>query len=134
MMIGMKVRRLRVIFKLPEVMSHLQLINVPSWPKDPLAYVEWYQLSRSPGKHHNMYSVASSNPELRRELKNSRVFQVTPGAVIPLKAIKQSCQLIPLECIGDDWPTDWVSTAVLDQCSTFLLNNWSSKYAYQTIW
>ena len=133
MMIGMKVGRLRVIFKLPEVMSHLQLINIPSWPKEPLAYVEWYQVSHSPGEHHNMYSVVSSKPVPRVELRNSRV-QVTPGAVVPLKAIRQSCQLIPLEHIGDDWPTDWVSTAVLDQCSTFLLNNWSSKYAYQTIW
>ena len=49
MTIGMKVGHLWVIFKLPEVIPHLQLINVPSWPKEPLAYVEWYQLSHSPG-------------------------------------------------------------------------------------
>jgi len=130
MTIGMKVGCLRIILKLPKVIPHLQLINVPSWPKEPLAYVEWYQLSHSPGWHHNMYSVVSLKPALR----NSRIFQVTPGAVVPLKAIRQPCQLIPLEHIGDNWPTDWVSTAVLGQCSTFLLNNWSSKYAYQTIW
>ena len=131
MSIGMEVQRLWVIFKLPEVISHLQLINIPSWPKEPLAYVEWYQLSHSPGQHHNMYSIVSPKPALRGESRDSRVI---PGAVVLLKSIRQSCQLIPLEHIGENWPAEWMSTAVLDQCSTFLLNNWSSKYAYQTIW
>ena len=131
MSIGMKVGHLWVIFKLPEAISHLQLINIQSWPKEPLAYVEWYQLSHSPGQHHNMYSIVSPKPALRGESRDSRVI---PGAVVLLKSIRQSCQLIPLEHIGKNWPAEWMSTAVLDQCSTFLLNNWSSKYAYQTIW
>lgn len=103
------------------------------WPKDPLAYVEWYQLSRHPGRHHNMYTVTSSQPP-QQQSQHHRAFQIIPGEVIPLKNIRQTCQLIPLASPGEDWAAEWTSETVLDRCSNFLLNNWSSKYAYQTIW
>jgi len=135
---GMKVGRLRVIFKLPETLSPFLLQAPPSWPKGPLAYVEWYQLSHHPGCYHNMYTVTSPQPPQNlagnSESRHSRLFQITPGEVIPLKTIRQTCQLIPLASPGQSWPAEWTSSTVLDRCSTFLLNNWSSKYAYQTIW
>jgi hypothetical protein len=133
---GMKLGHLHVIFKLPETVSPF-LQAAPSWPKDPLAYVEWYQLSHHPGHHHGMYTATSPQPPQsgnNSESRHSRLFQITPGAVIPLKTIRQTCQLIPLARPGESWPPGWTSSTVLDCCNTFLLNNWSSKYAYQTIW
>ena len=133
---GMKVGHLRVIFRLPETLPPSLLgISVPCWPKEPLAYVEWYQLSHCPGSHHNMYSVFSSQLELdSANSRHSQLFHTVPGEVVPLKNIRQTCQLIPLVQGEESWPAQWMTGTVLDHCSTFLLNNWASKYAYQTIW
>ena len=119
---GIKIGRIRVIFKLP---SRTSLVPTsPSWPTGPLAHIEWYNLSSHPGQHHNMYSVS----------KPSGSQEVRPGAIVPLNTIRQTCQLIPLAPTGHSWPRLWCSQTVLDNCNTFLLNNWASKYAYQTLW
>jgi len=55
-----------------------------------------------------------------------------PGAIVPLGSIRQSCMLIPQS--GREVPENWEADNVLDVASTFLINNWNSKYAYQTIW
>ena len=49
----MKIGHPRVIFKLPQVLSHFQ--SAPrNWPKDHLAYyVEWYKVGKA-GANHNM--------------------------------------------------------------------------------
>lgn len=130
--LGMRVGRLRLIFKLPERVSPL-LRTIPSWPTYPLAYVEWYRMSHHPGSHHNMYTITSLKPP-QSAPRHSKLIQISPGEVVPLKTIRQSCQLIPLADPGECWPAEWTSTTVLDRCSTFLLNNWASKFAYQTIW
>lgn len=57
-----------------------------------------------------------------------------PGDIVPLSTIRQSCQLIPHLGASVEWPEEWKSNTILDACDTFLLNNWSSKYTYQTIW
>ena len=81
----MKIGRLRVIFKLPQVLNHFQ--SAPSnWPKDHLAYVEWYKVGKA-GANHNMIKVG-------KHVENAN--SVTPGAIVPLRAIRQSCHLIPL--------------------------------------
>jgi len=136
MNVGMKVGHLRVIFKLPETIPLTLLgVTVPSWPKEPLAYLEWYQLSSNPGRYHNMYTVQSPQPsQLGGSGRHSQLFQITPGEVVPLKTIQQTCQLILLAHADESWPAEWNSSTVLDKCSNFLLNNWASKYAYQTIW
>ncbi|KAF8834745.1 hypothetical protein BDN67DRAFT_914326 [Paxillus ammoniavirescens] len=95
--------------------------------REPLAYIEWYALGREPGRHHNMYTVSTPPPL-------SSVQGVLPGAVVPLRSIHQTCHLIPLTGPNISWPSSWSMENVLDKCSTFLLNNWSSKYAYQTLW
>jgi hypothetical protein len=51
-----------------------------------------------------------------------------------LKAIRQSCQLIPHMGPNVTWPSSWKSHTVLDLCSSFVLNNWASKFSYQTMW
>lgn len=128
----MRIGRLRVIFKLPSSLS--LLTQAPAnWPKEPLAYIEWYKLSSAPGKYHNMYTISkptsSSNP-------SSHILVAAPvqGDIVSIRTIRQSCQLIPASSSHSEWPSEWTSTNVLDTCSSFLLNNWSSKYAYQTLY
>ncbi|KAG1756201.1 uncharacterized protein EDB91DRAFT_1233081 [Suillus paluster] len=76
------------------------------WPKHHFAYVEWLTVSRSPGTHHNMYSVTKPLPlDTTGHL---------PGDIVPLSTIRQSCQLIPHLGAGVGWPED--------------------KYAYQILW
>ena len=64
-----------------------------------------------------------------------------PGEVVSLSTIRQSCQLIPrfprptsVDGPPTKIPEDWHSHNVLDRASHFLLNNWATKYVYQTLW
>jgi hypothetical protein len=58
---------------------------------------------------------------------------LAPADLVPLSHIRQSCQLIP--CFGEGTvPEEWKSESVLEQCDRFWLNNWSTKYAYQTLY
>ena len=97
-----------------------------------LAYVEWYgKLGSTANPVHMMYEV--------RKLP-LRTDGTPAGEIIPLSMIRQSCQLIPRfpkptkERVVATVPTDWTSDSVLDKAQKFLLNNWASKYSYQTLW
>ena len=95
-----------------------------SWSKEPLAYVEWYAPLKSAAEdYHEMYAVKKSPPNADGSF---------PGKVIPLSSIRQTCQLVPN--FGRTVPMDWTTDNVLDKCDSFLLNCFTSKYAYQTIW
>ncbi|PPR07087.1 hypothetical protein CVT26_005304, partial [Gymnopilus dilepis] len=87
---GTRVGRVKVIFSLPEkIPAPGQPISAPpSWPKKPLAYVEWYTRQGSiANATHGMYQISKSKPD-----KDGR----RPGEVIPLSNIRQSCMLFPL--------------------------------------
>ncbi|KAG2050853.1 hypothetical protein BDR06DRAFT_891000 [Suillus hirtellus] len=93
--------------------------------QDPLAYVEWYApLKPAAEDYHEMYLV-------KKCLSNADGF--TPGQVISLSSIRQTCQLIP-NFGRTALPIEWTSDSVLDRCDTFFLNCFTSKYAYQTLW
>ncbi|KAG1737846.1 uncharacterized protein EDB91DRAFT_1054857 [Suillus paluster] len=122
MLIGTRIGRLKVIFCLPQ-----QLYGSvhPVWTKEPLAYVEWYSpLKPAAEDYHEMYSVKKPLPSV--------VDSTLAGKVIPLSSIRQTCQLVPN--FGRTVPMDWTSDNVLDRCDSFLLNCFTSKYAYQTLW
>lgn len=55
------------------------------------------------------------------------------GAVVALSSIRQSCMLIPAFS-QDGAPSAWKFDNVLDQSDVFYLNNWLSKYSYQTLY
>jgi hypothetical protein len=81
--IGTRIGCLKVIFKLP---SQVYGSITPAWTKDPLAYVEWYApLKPAAEDYHEMYLV-------KKCLSNADGF--TPGQVISLSSIRQTCQLI----------------------------------------
>jgi hypothetical protein len=126
--LGTRVGRVRVIFTLPkQVETYLGTQPAPrSWPTEPLAYIEWYsKLDRAADpKHGMMYHMkkvtTTSNP-VRLQ-----------GAILPLSQIHQSYMLFPI--FPAVVPSHWTPTNVLDHATSFLVNNWLSKYSYQSIW
>ncbi|KAI0711013.1 hypothetical protein C8Q72DRAFT_790571 [Fomitopsis betulina] len=134
---GTRIGRVKVIFKLPDTIYEHGSLNEMHAPEEwatqgPLAYVEWYaNLPASADPVHMMYEV--------RKLP-LRTDGTPAGEIIPLSMIRQSCQLIPQfpkptkERVVATVPTDWTSDSVLDKAQKFLLNNWASKYSYQTLW
>ncbi|KAJ3754291.1 hypothetical protein EV360DRAFT_51905, partial [Lentinula raphanica] len=117
--------RIRVIFRLPQTVLDKKDSKVeapPNWPQEPLAYVTWYTRFKSaPDTATGMYKVepaVASNG-------------VPQGAIIPLSNIRQSCMLVPGRAT---WDKGWKKDNVLDECSTFFVNNLQTKYAYQTIY
>ncbi|KAI0734795.1 hypothetical protein C8Q72DRAFT_914560 [Fomitopsis betulina] len=109
---GTRIGHVKVIFKLPDTIYEHGSLNEMHAPEEwatqgPLAYVEWYaNLPASADPVHMMYEV--------RKLP-LRTDGTPAGEIIPLSMI---CQ----------------SYSVLDKAQKFLLNNWASKYSYQTLW
>jgi hypothetical protein len=113
------------MFRLPETIKAGNAFEGKSpatWPKVPLAYIEWYApLLPNPDKYHGMYTV-------RKQMTKEPQY-----SIIPISNIRQSCMLIPN--FGKSWPKEeWTSDTVLDKANSFLLNNWQSLFAYQSLW
>ncbi|EPT00491.1 hypothetical protein FOMPIDRAFT_1122305 [Fomitopsis schrenkii] len=131
---GTRIGHVKVIFELLAMIYEHGSLNDMHAPEEwatqgPLMYVKWYaNLPASADPVHMMYEVR----------KLALGADGTP--IIPLSMIRQSCQLIPRfpkpkkECIPTTIPTDWTSESMLDRAQNFLLNNWATKYAYQTLW
>lgn len=128
--LGTRIGRLRVIFTLPKNLKGPgSLIPIPvQWPKTPLAYIEWYtRQGRVADKNHGMYSIIRAYDSKGR----------SQGTIIPLSDIRQSCMLCPVTPRNLEEAKEaekWEYDSVLDDAKTFLINNWVSKYAYQTLY
>ena len=133
-LIGARIGRIRVIFKLPTSVGGLPVNK--QWPKEALALVEWYSpLGTTASKHSSMYHV-------RKLFTNSNSLPTDPSAdcsgpleVVPLRMIRQSCMLVPNFCKYTSTDVkSWTRDNVLDKCNYFYVNNWSSNYNYSTLW
>ncbi|KAJ8453591.1 hypothetical protein ONZ45_g19653 [Pleurotus djamor] len=124
---GTKIGRVKVIFKIPDTISMGGRVfdRPPVWPSEPLAYVEWYERSSSPHSRSLFYTVRQ--PQELKEVKASVVY---------LSQIRQSCMLTPR--FGDpSWKdlSKVTTNNVLDFLGRpYYLNNFSSMYAYQSLW
>ena len=127
---GTRVGRVQVIFTLPEEVQSITGIQpAPSnWPKNPLVYIEWYSRLEKAAKPRNgmMYCI--------KKVLSTTMDQGTrvQAAILPFSSICQSCMLFPVFPISV--PAHWTPDSVLDYASSFYINNWLSKYDYQTIW
>lgn len=128
---GTRVGRVKVVFTLPsQIFFPGGVRDAPSvWPKEPLAYVEWFtRFSADPNTTTGMYKVSPAYDGRKRR----------QGAIVHLSSIRQSCMLSPV--FGAHKASVWGAQDklsplnVLDNASSFYLNNWHSKYAYQTIY
>lgn len=115
-----------MIFKLP-LTIYDGLRDAPiQWPKTPLAYVEWYsKVPASPDAVHGMYAIKKVKP---------RTDGTISGSIIPLSQIRQTCQLQPYWTGPHVDSSTYTTDNVLDVSDNFVLNNWTSMHAYQTIW
>jgi hypothetical protein len=115
-----------VIFTIPDILvtSKGPRQRPDTWHSGPLAFVEWYSSTPSSAEenHGCMYRIKKIKTPQGR----------VRGAIIPLSNIRQSCMLSP--AFEKQIPKTWRSDNILDLASTFFINNWSSKHAYQTIW
>jgi len=126
-LLGTRIGRLKVIFVLPKLLQvpggHIPAPSV--WPKEPLAYIEWYtRQSGVANGVHGMYQISKPKPDN---------YGRYPGEIIPLSNIRQSCMLFPV-FKGHQEEVDWVPSNVLDKADKFLVNPWLNHYSYQTIW
>jgi hypothetical protein len=124
--LGTRIGWVRVVFCLPKSIQRPGfLMPLPAYlPQNPLAYVEWYtRQGQAANATHGMYTI-------------SRAYDTNgqpQGSVIPLSSIRQSCMLIPVFPNSSE-EFNWMADDVLDKADRFMINNWSSKYAYQTIY
>ncbi|KIK51244.1 hypothetical protein GYMLUDRAFT_181672, partial [Collybiopsis luxurians FD-317 M1] len=121
---GCRVGCLRVIFCLPRIvlMNGFPVSVLNYWPTEFLAYVTWYmRFQHSPDKNTGMYHI-----EAAVDSKGQ-----AQGSIITLSDIRQCCMLMPSRGL---WNESWTSSNILDQCSSFFMNNLQSKYTYQTIY
>ena len=125
----MRIGRIKVIFTFPQqiIEEHSGNTTFTNLHQEILAYVEWYtKLQPAAEKNHLMYKISKPPPHADGSL---------PGAIVPLSDIRQSCQLFPKFIQGgSSEELEWRSEIVLDQATTFYVNNWSSLYGYQTLW
>ncbi|KIO19238.1 hypothetical protein M407DRAFT_51818, partial [Tulasnella calospora MUT 4182] len=121
---GYRLGRVRAVFTLqPEVIS---AVFKSANAVQHLAYVEWYTRLTTPSTVHEMYSVQPSRGADGR----------CEAAVVELGQIRQAMHLIPKfpkEVMKSSSALAWTSETVLDECSDFLVNRYSSRYSFQML-
>ncbi|KAG1879977.1 hypothetical protein F4604DRAFT_1879899 [Suillus subluteus] len=112
--------QVRVIFMLTNQASNVLFHAGPAKPPTHLAYVEWFTPFQQPELHHGLYKVG-------RLIHHGECL----ASVIDISDIRRSVHLIPN--FGAVAPREWMSSTVLECCSTFFLNSFSDRHAYLTI-
>jgi len=124
--LGTRIGRVHVIFSIPDILDTSQgpRQRPDTWHSGPMAFFEWYSpIPKSAQDSHGlMYQIQKLKPSQGR----------IPGDIIPLQNIRQRCMLFP--SFDQKLSETWMPENVLDLASKFFINNWSSKYVYQTIW
>lgn len=119
---GHRLAQIRVVFSLPK-RSRVAIFGDRTDIPEHLAYVEWFSPFKSaPEANSLLYKVNRSLDQDGHRI----------SSIIPVSAIRQTLHLFPLanRTISD---SRWTSTNVLDMCNLFLLNSFSSRYAYYTL-
>ena len=118
---GYGVVRVKVIFSIPD-RFHARLfkhgIDIPNH----LAYVEWYTPLDAQDPNHKMFRISPVSP-----LKDKEGTRIC--SVIPLSDVLRSVHLIPR--FGSIAPVKWTSSNVLDECTTFYLNDFTDKNLFR---
>lgn len=108
-----------MVFALSANVKHVLFhnVNVP----DHLAYIEWFTpFSAAPDIHHGMYKVSCALHNGDRQC-----------SIVPIGNVQCSVHLIPK--FGAVAPCEWTTSNMLDQCSTFFVNNFADQDTYVTM-
>jgi hypothetical protein len=123
LLLGMRVGRAKIIFKLPQAYSNLRQNATP----EHLVFVEWFTKPKiNPDSSSGMFKIKKDY------LRQDPPYSI--GEVVKLSSIVQSVQLIPVVSRGAKVNHSWTSEKVVDQCDEFFINNWGSIRSYQTIY
>ncbi|KAI0683028.1 hypothetical protein C8Q76DRAFT_772508 [Earliella scabrosa] len=117
---GYQVGQVRLIFRIPHS-ACADLFGPGTMPPDHLAYVEWFTAFTEPDPVNGMYKVTRSRDQHRRRR----------ATIVEVRNIRRSCHLYPV-CNGQ-YPRDWSSSTVLDDCDTFFLSQFSDQHMYMTL-
>ncbi|KAF8804249.1 hypothetical protein BYT27DRAFT_7340301 [Phlegmacium glaucopus] len=116
---GYHIGHIHIVFSIPEHTLPIVFTDSTKVPEH-LAYVEWYTpLSDSPEPNHLLYKVS---PQKDRDGTHI-------CSIIPLANIHCSVHLYPK--FGVFAPQEWSSSNVLDQCSTFFVNDSTDRHMYR---
>ncbi|KAF7795494.1 hypothetical protein EIP86_006656 [Pleurotus ostreatoroseus] len=118
---GLRVARLRVIFKIPEGMEAV-VFGEGVQPPEHLAYVEWFTRPRKCDPDTGMYPITYS-----RMASGER-----ESSIIDVSTIVRTCHLLPN--FGKKVNIRWTSATVLDDCDRFMIGNRNDQLAYQTLY
>ena len=118
---GLRVGRIRTIFKIPTELES-RTFGVGMEPPGHLAYVDWFTKLGTKDTDSGMYPLSYSR--LASGIQESSIIEVA--------CIVRTCHLFP--SFGRSVNTEWTSENVLDCCSRFYLSNWKDKLTYQTIY
>lgn len=124
--IGLRVAQPRVVFKLSDnLLTTIFGANPPAI--GPLVFVDWFSRPKArPEPDYNMFRI-----------KRSADLDKCDSGVIPLSSIRRSCHLFPVFPPGKVHTTaarDWTSGNVLEQCNTFLVNNFIDIHTFQIVY
>ncbi|KAI0039049.1 hypothetical protein FA95DRAFT_1585366 [Auriscalpium vulgare] len=121
---GFRVVQVRMIFTLSRTAAIAAFPNATPARSPPqhLAYVEWFsRFQNVPEANNIMYRVQRAHDGHKRM-----------SSIIPAAEILRSVHLIPK--FGAVAPRDWSSSNVLDRCSRFLVNSFSDRNTYISIY
>ncbi|KAG8919803.1 hypothetical protein FRC02_001369 [Tulasnella sp. 418] len=127
---GLRVAQVRVVFKVPHEICMAYLgPHEAHWPGY-LVYMEWFsRLKQSPERDHRMFRVTQEQEDRERP---------EGAAVIDITSIVRSCHLIPQffydSPVSKSPAKNWTSQNVLEECTSFFLNNFLNQQSYQVIW
>ena len=120
-MLGLRVARLRVVFKIPKELEALTF-GKDITPPGHLAYVEWYTRPQQCDSDSGMYLISYS-----RMANGTR-----EASIIEVDNLVRIAQLSPN--FGKRANRQWTSNTVLDDCDQFYVSNWKDQLMYQTIY
>jgi hypothetical protein len=117
---GYSVVRVKVIFSIPK-RFHAHLFKPEIDVPNHLAYVEWYSPLGTQDPNHRMFKISP--------LKDSDGTGIC--SVVSLSDVQRSVHLIPR--FGPVAPVNWMSNNVLDECTTFFLNDFTDRDLFRRI-
>lgn len=118
---GLRVARLKVVFKIPKAMEAVTFgENIT--PPEHLAYVEWFTRPRTCDTNSGMYQISYS-----RMANGER-----ESSIIEVSTIARTAHLLPN--FGHKANTRWTSETVLDDCDRFMIGNRNDQLAFQTLY
>jgi hypothetical protein len=118
---GYRVGQVRVVFSLPNRVKAFFPAQTQAHLSQHLAYVEWF--TKFPSKKDSNYGMY--------KISRSYVGGDRLASIIPVKNIARSIHLFPK--FGPVVPPEWTSSNILDKCSIFYVNSYSSKVMFASL-